>query len=80
MSEARVAIVTEGVGGGTSDNGGNELVVSGEPALTRVCVDEVAGGPSRWGDWGILSVDAGGSDCLSLDFSAVAEGKEDSKG
>ena len=43
MSGVDIAIRIEGVEG-TSDNGGNEFVVSGELALTGGDVKEVAGG------------------------------------
>lgn len=73
-------ICIEGVKGRMLDGGENDFVISGELALTGGGVDEVVGGCSRWRDEGILCVVAGGSDCLSLDFSIVAEGSGDSKG
>lgn len=47
VSVVGVAIVIEGVGGGTSENGGREFVISGEMALTGGGVGEGVGGSLR---------------------------------
>jgi hypothetical protein len=55
-------ICIEGVGGGTSDDGENDLVVSGELALTGGGVDQAVGGSFTLKRWGILCTIAGGSE------------------
>lgn len=47
ISGVDIVIFIEGVEGGTSDNGRNEFVVSGELALTGGIVGEVVDGSSR---------------------------------
>lgn len=73
------AMRVEGVGGGTSVEGENLFVVRGELGLTSGGVG-VVGGRSCWRDEGKFCIGAGGSNCLSLDFSIAAEGRGGSKG
>jgi hypothetical protein len=78
ISEVDAAMRIVGVGGGTSVDGDDILVVRGELALAGGSV-KAAGDRSYWRDEGRVCVGSWVSNRLSLDFSVAAEGRGSSR-